>query len=494
MPLPIGVGKLLEQQIVESSRIDYKEGWNPESIIHTICAFANDIDNIGGGYIVIGVEEQNGKPIIPVKGLLRDSIDDINKDIVNKCNLIEPRYVPVVSHEIYEGKDILVLWVPGGDARPYKCPVGIYKNAKTDKAYYIRKASNTIKANASEEKQLFSVSENIPFDDRVNNQAELEDIDPYLVSGFLNNVGSSLAKTFKNNLEEIALQMGIVGGPAEYRLPKNIALMFFNQSPDRFFPYAQIDFVDKPNPSGENMTEAVFKGPLDKQLTSALQFIRGYVIKERIMKLDTQAEAIRFFNFPYAAIEEALVNAVYHKSYEIREPITVTLTPDCLEIKSFPGPDRYITDDDLQNGHIVGQRYRNRRIGDYLKELRLAEGRNTGIAKIISAMESNGSPFPVFISDNERCHFSVVLPIHPGFAPEKEENGRRRSDAELRNDVLSLLADEGKLSVSELSSKLGYQMPPSSLRAVIKNLMAQGRIEYTESSKRAPNQKIRLRI
>lgn len=74
------------------------------------------------------------------------------------------------------------------------------------------------------------------------------------------------------------------------------------------------------------------------------------------------------------------------------------------------------------------------------------------------------------------------------------ERGRRRSDAELRNDVLSLLADEGKLSVSELSSKLGYQMPPSSLRAVIKNLMAQGRIEYTESSKRAPNQKIRLRI
>ena len=289
MPLPISVRKLLGQQIVENSRIDYKEGWNPESIIHTICAFANDIDNIGGGYIVIGVEEQNGKPIIPVKGLLRDSIDDINKDIVNKCNLIEPRYVPVVSHEIYEGKDILVLWVPGGDARPYKCPVGIYKNAKTDKAYYIRKASNTIKANASEEKQLFSVSENIPFDDRVNNQAELEDIDPYLVSGFLNNVGSSLAKTFKNNLEEIALQMGIVGGPAEYRLPKNIALMFFNQSPDRFFPYAQIDFVDKPNPSGENMTEAVFKGPLDKQLTSALQFIRGYVIKERIMKLDTQA-------------------------------------------------------------------------------------------------------------------------------------------------------------------------------------------------------------
>ena len=30
-----------------------------------------------------------------------------------------------------------------------------------------------------------------------------------------------------------------------------------------------------------------------------------------------KAEAERIFNYPYEAIEEALVNAVYHRSYEI---------------------------------------------------------------------------------------------------------------------------------------------------------------------------------
>lgn len=36
-------------------------------------------------------------------------------------------------------------------------------------------------------------------------------------------------------------------------------------------------------------------------------------------------EADCFFNYPYAAIEEALSNAVYHRAYEEREPIEVRI-------------------------------------------------------------------------------------------------------------------------------------------------------------------------
>ena len=168
MALPINIEDLLEQKTVESSRIDYKAGRNPEPIIHTICAFANDIDNIGGGYIVIGIDEENGMPVFPIKGIDKDSIDTINKELLQKCNLIEPRYIPVISHEIYEGKDILILWIPGGNTRPYKCPTEIDKKTKSPKAYYIRKGSDTIKANADEERYLFSISSSIPFDDRPN--------------------------------------------------------------------------------------------------------------------------------------------------------------------------------------------------------------------------------------------------------------------------------------------------------------------------------------
>ena len=67
--LPVSIEDLLSHRKIESDRIEFKEGWNPDSIYRSICAFANDFDNIGGGYIIIGVEEQNGMAVRPVKGL-----------------------------------------------------------------------------------------------------------------------------------------------------------------------------------------------------------------------------------------------------------------------------------------------------------------------------------------------------------------------------------------------------------------------------------------
>jgi ATP-dependent DNA helicase RecG len=117
---------------------------------------------------------------------------------------------------------------------------------------------------------------------------------------------------------------------------------------------------------------------------------------------------------PYAALEEALVNAVYHRSYEEREPIEVQITPDEVTILSFPGPDRTVSMEDLRAGRGVARRYRNRRIGEFLKELELSEGRGTGIPKILESMRANGSPEPLFETDEQRTSFLVRLPLRPG--------------------------------------------------------------------------------
>ncbi|VVB88976.1 IstB-like ATP binding protein [uncultured archaeon] len=65
-------------------------------------------------------------------------------------------------------------------------------------------------------------------------------------------------------------------------------------------------------------------------------------------------------------MEEALVNAVYHRSYEIREPIKVHLYPDRMEIISYPGPVAGIEMHHLQTGGTVPPvQSRNRRIGEF---------------------------------------------------------------------------------------------------------------------------------
>jgi len=502
MALPINISQLINQRVVESARIEYKGNWNPEPIIHTICAFANDIDNWGGGYIIIGVEDENGMPKIPIKGIEKSSIDKINKEILQKCHTIEPRYVPIVEHTEYDSKDILVLWVPGGDARPYKCPINL-RSSKTDqyeKAYYIRKMSNTIRAHNHDEKELFELANNIPFDDRVNLKANIEDLKPSLITNYLYEVGSDLYDpSTQIPLIELVTAMRLAGGPVERMKPLNVGLMFFNDRPDHFFNYARIEVIDKPDPTGEGMTEKIFAGSLDRQLRDALSYIKNYIIKEKISKYQDRAESRRVFNYPLPAVEEALANAVYHKSYQIGEPITVMVTPDKMEITSLPGPDRTITDDDLKNFKLVSRRYRNRRIGDLLKELRLVEGRNTGIPTIIKALKDNSSPMPSFETDDDRTFFTVVFYIHSDFTATETKRDtaskikKRRSKQEIRDLLIATLNEYGELPRSELIKMMGYAKENSTLSSVISGLLKEETIEYMyPDNKHDVNQKLVL--
>jgi len=51
MSLPVNIHKVLQGLPVEWERLEFKRGWNPEAILHTLCAFANDFHNLGGGYV-----------------------------------------------------------------------------------------------------------------------------------------------------------------------------------------------------------------------------------------------------------------------------------------------------------------------------------------------------------------------------------------------------------------------------------------------------------
>lgn len=500
MALPINITDLINRRVVENARVEYKRNWNPETILHSICAFANDIDNWGGGYIIIGIEEENGMPKLPVEGLEKSSIDRINKELLQKCNLIEPRYIPVVEQTTFAGADIIVLWIPGGDARPYKCPVAFptEKSAKAEKAFYIRKLSNSIRANQLEEKELFMLANNVPFDDRANMTANVEDMRASLISEFLYAVGSDLySDSLKRPLADLASDMRLIGGPSEMRKPLNVGLMFFNERPDVFFGYARIEVVDKPDPTGIGMTEKVFTGPLDRQLRDALSYIQNYIIKEKVTKVPGRAEAERIYNYPYAAVEEALSNAVYHKSYQIGEPITVSVTPDRMEITSLPGPDRTIPAEDIANRKMVSRRYRNRRIGDFLKELKLVEGRNTGIPTILRAMRQNGSELPNFETDDERTYLTVILPVQKSFLRREKENSQktktRKSVSDIKQLILAILSKEKELSTPALAKQMGYVKVTSAVTKAVRELMESGKIEYTEpDNPRSRNQKLRL--
>lgn len=266
-----------------------------------------------------------------------------------------------------------------------------------------------------------------------------------------------------------------------------------------FFPYSQIEVVNIPDPTGYGMVEMVFQGPIDVQLRNALDYIRSNVIAEKVFKVSGQAEAIRIKNYSYEAIEEFLSNAIYHKSYQIHEPITVRIESDKIEITSAPGPDRSITDEDIKNFQMRTRRYRNRRIGDFLKELHLVEGRNTGIPTAIREIKKNGSPLPIFLTDEDRTFFSVIIPIHEAFINNDYLNSKlenikkkRRSKDEIKELILETL-DKESYSANELYRSLGYSGNASkTFREIIEELIDENIIYNSSTCVRDSNNVLKM--
>lgn len=238
MPLPINIEDLLNKRRVESNRIEFKKGWNPTKIYRSICAFANDFDNIGGGYILVGVEEQEGIAVRPVKGIPTRELDFIQQKMVEFNNKIEP-----------------------------------------------------------------------------------------------------------------------------------------------------------------------------------------------------------YYNYPYQALEEAVVNALYHRDYQEREPVEITIEPHQISILSYAGPDRSISFEAIRECRVLrSRRYRNRRLGDFLKELDLTEGRSTGIPTIQKVLKDNGSPKACIETDENRSYFLIDIPCREGFNLPNFTNETSKDPEESFAELLSQIA------------------------------------------------------
>lgn len=444
MAIPINIEDLLNKRKIESNRIEFKTGWNPVSIYHSICAFANDIDNLGGGYILVGVKEKNGIAERPVEGIPIEKLDSIQKQMVNLNHLIEPYYQPRISVEEVDGKYVLAIWVPSGTERPYTVPADVMAKLKKP-VFYVRYGTSSIEAVGDTLDQLREISAKVPFDDRGNDNISYNDISLVQLRDYLVKVGSKLSNDVgRTPIEELLSNMNLLAGPIEQRRIKNVAAMMFCEQPDKFFPYSQVEIVFFPegrerNP--DNMTEApVIKGTVPHMIKATLDYLRNNVIKERIIKVRDKQEPIKYFNYPYAALEESVTNALYHRDYRLYEPVEITIEPHRISILSYAGPDRSISAEAIRLAKSLrSRRYKNRRLGDFLKELGLTEGRATGIPTIQAALEANGSPRATIETDNDRTYFLIDIPCHPTFIGEPF-NIKTSSD-ETANELKDILKD-----------------------------------------------------
>ncbi len=180
--------------------------------------------------------------------------------------MIDPVYQPILSPETVDGRQILVVWVPGSQVRPHQAPESSEKGG--GRKYYIRLGSSTVDADSQPDlkTQLVQLTARVPFDDRRALQASVLDIRETKVREFLHDIGSGLLE--EQDTRTLYRNLRIAEPVNGHDAPRNVGLLFFSQNPEQWFPGARIEVVQfAADASGNVIEEKIFAlRPVHEQL------------------------------------------------------------------------------------------------------------------------------------------------------------------------------------------------------------------------------------
>lgn len=417
--LPIDLDSLLYCRGTEPERVEFVGSWDPDTagpqVLRTICAFANDHHNLNGGYVVIGAGGRFGRADLPPKGLAAEELAAGKKWILSSCNRLEPSYLPILATEIVDGRELLVVWAPASEMRPHRVP----GSAGQSHRYWVRIGAETVDAEQHGNllQGLIQQTARVPWDDRPARGTRTEDLSSTLVREYLRDTLSGLLD--EPDDRRVYRRMRLTFEVNDREVPRNVGLLLFAKKPTEWIRGAKIEVVRFPaDRAGDVQEERIFEGPLLEQLRSCLRFL-GDLSVTHLQKRPSRPEARSWVSYPMTALREILANAVYHRGYDVDqpEPTKVYIFPDRIEVISYPGPVLGIEREHLvPHAEIRAAPARNRRIGEFLKELGMAERRLSGLPKVFAAMEANGSPTPRFDFDEGRTYFRATLQAHPEYA------------------------------------------------------------------------------
>ncbi|MDR2441368.1 MAG: putative DNA binding domain-containing protein [Planctomycetaceae bacterium] len=417
---------LKELSIRESEKVEWKENGEDKdvaksivkSIVKTIVAFANDIANMGGGYVVCGAGENKdefGFPKIIYKGLTADKLKEIEGIILSHCrDRVSPSLSPIVQ-ELENPADnttrilvFIVLASPKAHS---------YRDGETSN-YYVRIGRETREAgNSILTRLLASKQEIIPFDKKANPNVNETDIDVLFFRDCMNEMkliqsSKSLEDYFSDSeqIAEFIPPLCVKKTLDNKYCLRNFALFMFGKSssislyfPDLYISLSIYNGTDRSEPTAERY---LLTGSIIEQAKKAIRLLKtqAYTVFDKTSNKPNQVK------YPIRALQEALINAVVHRDYEISEPIRVTVFSDRIEIMS-PGSLHWGVD---KENFLVGKtspRWRNQSFAYLFNKLQLAQSEGQGIPTIIRTMKEEGCPNPIFEIGTESV--TCILPAHP---------------------------------------------------------------------------------
>ncbi len=413
---------LKELAVRESERVEWKENGDDidiiRKIVKTISAFANDIGNFGGGYVVCGAKESKdeyGFPKLQFTGLSASKLKEIEGKVTQHCReYVSPPVLPIV-HEVENPIDnstriLIFVVVASPDAHAYR--------DGTTSTYYVRISRETREARNGVLTQLLIKKQKIEyFDKRVNSHATQADVDVLLFRDSMQDMGllvpERLLEDYFSDTEQIAelvAPLFVKSGLDSILRPRNFTLLLFGKKPSitKLYPEAYTVFsiykgTDRSEPTAERHT---LTGSLIEQARKVIDLLntQAYTAFD---KTSTKPNQVKY---PIRALQEAVVNAIVHRDYEIPDPIRITVFSDRIEIKS-PGALHWGVDKEKFLQGKSSAKWRNQSFAYLFNKLQLAQSDGQGIPTIFRTMREEGCPEPIFELGTESV--TCILPAHP---------------------------------------------------------------------------------
>jgi predicted HTH transcriptional regulator len=409
---------LKELSVRESERVEWKENGDDIEIVKTISAFANDISNFGGGYVVCGAKEikdDYGFPKIQYIGLTANKLKEIEGKVTQHCrDYIHPSLSPIVEEIVNPENNSTRILVFVVLASP---DAHIYRDGQTS-TYYVRISRETREARNGILTQLLIKKRKIDyFDKRVNVAATEADIDVLLFRDSMQEMGllfpeKSLEDYFsdREQIAELVCPLFVRSNLDGILRPRNFTLLMFGKKssitvlfPEAYTILSIYKGIDRSEPTAERY---ILTGTIVEQAKKSIELLNT----QAYTAFDKTSSKPNQIKYPMRALQEAVINAIVHRDYEVPEPIRITVFADRIEIKSAGTLDWGVDREKFLKGK-ASPKWRNQSFAYLFNKLQLAQSEGQGIPTIIRTMKEEGCPEPIFEIEPESL--TCILPAHP---------------------------------------------------------------------------------
>jgi predicted HTH transcriptional regulator len=412
---------LRQLSLRESEQIEWKENVaDVNDVVETLCAFANDLANLGGGYVVCGAQEdkdQHGFPRFVKTGLTAAQLKEVEGRTLSLCrDRVSPPITPRVEElaSDSESRRVLVFIQPAtGQAHTFR-------RGDHGARHFVRVSRSTIEARNGILRDLLVRKGALePWDRRVCTGATIDDLDLLALRDTLQRVGVfspdrgiepylSPDTPITPFVPALCVREPLTG----LLRPRNFAMLLFGRDVQRFIPgaFSLFSIYEGTDRSDIHAERHEISGNLIEQARRLTQLldVQSYAVFDK-----TDPKLPNAVKYPRRALYEALGNALAHRDYELLDPVRITVFSDRIEVLS-PGSLPLGVDPNLFRFGQAEPRWRNQALAWFFSRLQFAQAEGQGIPTIIRVMREEGSPDPILEPSETRV--LCVLPAHPRHA------------------------------------------------------------------------------